>query len=83
MARAMWNIETVMDYFGELFSSDDESQAYAMEYLEELALQVEGEMYHKTLFTRMHRLRELLIEAGYEVPFRAVYHRKGGRDERR
>ena len=54
--------EDVMDYFGEFM--DEERAEYWAE-------RVEGGSY----FDKMNKIRDMLVESGYSVPFRAGYRR--------
>lgn len=64
-------VEDVMDYFGECIDE---------EYAKEMLKQCPG-----GYFEIMNKIRSILLDRGYSVPFRATYRRikdkKGERDE--
>lgn len=75
MNENIWCMKDVMDYFGELFRQDEETQKKAREGLELIVKVVESESGHRNYFAKMNRVREILIAKGCDVPFRAVYRR--------
>jgi|GEM_PF-4270908 len=79
--QAMWRIEDVWEYFGELFVKrrDFEEKEGVIKRQLGLVMEVIDEnMPNASYWAKMHRMREVLIRFGHEVPFRAIYtHKKG------
>jgi uncharacterized protein with HEPN domain len=76
-----WSIEDVWEYFGELFikrKDFEEKEKVIKEQLKLLMEAIDADMPSTNYWAKMHKMREILMKHGHEVPFRAVYRHKKG-----